>query len=102
MAVEYLGHKRHLLPFILNAIEEKAPRARTFGDVFCGTGTVSAALKGRGQRVTAVDNLVWCTTFTAFKLLNREPPSFSGIGSEIPEQLGYTPYRCFLTYLNSL
>ena len=102
MAIEYLGHKRHLLPFILSAIEERAPKAWTFGDVFCGTGTVAAALNVRGQRVTAVDNLVWCTTFTAFKLLNRRPPSFSGIRSEIPKPRGDARYRCVLAYLNGL
>jgi adenine-specific DNA-methyltransferase len=100
MPVEYLGHKRNLLPFILAALDEKAPGQSTFADVFCGTGTVSAALKQRGQQVTAIDNLVWCATFTKFRLFNNRPPSFSGIAAEFAR--GQSRYQRVLAHLNGL
>lgn len=101
MAVEYLGHKNNLLPFILGAFDRKAPRAQSFADVFCGTGTVAAALKARGHQVTAIDHLIWCTTFTAFKLLNGKPPAFRDLVNEILPAEG-SPYERVLAHLNRL
>jgi adenine-specific DNA-methyltransferase len=54
---KYIGSKYHLLEFIDGVVAERAPEARSFGDLFCGSGVVAGHFAARGMRVTAADNL---------------------------------------------
>ncbi|HWI60321.1 MAG TPA: DNA adenine methylase [Symbiobacteriaceae bacterium] len=54
---KYIGSKYHLLDFISGVVAERAPEARSFGDLFCGSGVVAGYFAARGMKVTAVDNL---------------------------------------------
>jgi adenine-specific DNA-methyltransferase len=54
---KYIGSKYHLLPFIEEVVERRAPDAETAVDLFAGSGVVAYALAARGLAVTAVDNL---------------------------------------------
>ncbi len=54
---KYIGSKYHLLDFIGSVVAERAPGARSFGDLFCGSGVVASHFAGLGLAVTAVDNL---------------------------------------------
>src|SRR5262249_10902343 len=56
--IKYLGSKRTLLPRIAAAIEA-VPGARTVADLFSGTSRVGHALKARGYRVLANDQLAY-------------------------------------------
>jgi len=54
---KYIGSKYHLLDFIAGVVAERAPAARTFGDLFCGSGVVASHFAALGMRVSAADNL---------------------------------------------
>jgi len=53
--IKYLGSKRLLLPFILQACEDVMPSGSVL-DLFSGTSRVGQALKAAGYRVLANDN----------------------------------------------
>lgn len=55
--VKYIGSKRALLPWILEAVERigALDRVRSVADPFSGSARVAHALKGRGYFVTASD-----------------------------------------------
>lgn len=55
MTLNYLGCKKGLLPFLLHVMAPVLTHATTFGDLFAGTGAVSAALKGRVGKVISND-----------------------------------------------
>ncbi|HYG59352.1 MAG TPA: DNA adenine methylase [Symbiobacteriaceae bacterium] len=61
---KYIGSKYHLLAFIAGVVADRAPGARSMGDLFCGSGVVAAHFAARGMAVTAVDNLYhnWVAT----------------------------------------
>jgi len=54
---KYIGSKYHLLDFIAGVVAERAPDARSFGDLFCGSGVVASYFASRGMKVAAADNL---------------------------------------------
>jgi len=54
---KFIGSKYHLLDFIDGVVAERAPGARTFGDLFCGSGAVAGHFASRGMTVVAADNL---------------------------------------------
>ncbi|MGE5674988.1 MAG: DNA adenine methylase [Mycobacterium leprae] len=54
---KYIGSKHHLLEFIAGIVAEKAPEARSFADLFAGTGVVAHHFARAGMAVTAADTL---------------------------------------------
>lgn len=98
--MDYLGHKRALLPPILLAIE-KTDRQMSVLDAFCGTGSVSAALRERGHRVHANDHLLLGATCASAALLVPAEPSFEGIIDEVcPASV--SPFERVIAHLNAL
>ena len=97
-SVEYLGNKRQLVPFLMNAFQAVAPDADHAVDLFTGTGTVAAAMKSGGLRITANDHLAWCSTTAEAVLLNDSPPPFAGLAN-VGRRI---PYQWVLEKLNAL
>ena len=56
--IKYLGSKRTLVPEIVAAVQS-VPGVRTVADLFSGTSRVGHALKARGYRVLANDQLAY-------------------------------------------
>jgi adenine-specific DNA-methyltransferase len=54
---KYIGCKHHLLDFIAEVVAARAPGARSFGDLFAGTGVVAYHFAEQGLAVTAADTL---------------------------------------------
>jgi adenine-specific DNA-methyltransferase len=77
--VEFLGSKRALTGFLLEAIDVVRGREPHVADLFCGTASVSVALEARGWQVTANDSLQLCSTFAEAALLYEEPAGFSSL-----------------------
>ena len=103
MGIEYLGNKRNLENFIMeNLVKHTSDSCHSCFDAFCGTGSVSAALKKKGYSVTANDFLVVSANMTAAILLNDEAPSFSGLVENGIISETDDPYSAVLCYLNSL
>jgi adenine-specific DNA-methyltransferase len=99
MALEYLGSKRNILEFIMQRVFAK-PSQRV-ADLFCGTGTVSGALKRAGCTVMANDNLEWCGILTKAILFNDAPPRFEGLEAQIhPNGVPQDRYLKVLQTLN--
>ena len=92
--VEFLGSKRSLTNFLTRTIDGFSPQAGHVGDLFCGTASVSAALRARGWRVTANDNLRLCSTFAEAALLFPTSDPFAGLGGP--------KYETVLAELNAL
>jgi adenine-specific DNA-methyltransferase len=107
MSIEFLGHKKSLLQFLLTNIEREVnAEPSDLADLFCGTSAVSAAFKRRGYRVIANDQLVWCSTSAEAVLLNDGEPFFEGVAPLIEKKpnslLGSTIYDDVLDHLNAL
>lgn len=92
--VEFLGSKRALTDFVVDAIERACRRVSHVGDLFCGTAAVSTALQSREWRVTANDSLRLCSTFAEAALLYRDSGAFAG--------LARSRYPAVLAELNAL
>ena len=71
-------------------------------DLFCGTGSVSVALKGVGAHVEASDHMLWCSLYTRSLLQNSRRPSFVGIRKEVAYRSVPPAYEQILTFLNRL
>lgn len=92
--MEFLGSKRALRGFIVDAIHGcHAESVTSVADLFCGTATVSAAMRARGWRVTANDTLSVCSTFAEAALLHDRSRAFAGLG---------VSYDALLAELNAL
>jgi len=107
MAIEFIGHKRNLLPFIINVIEDETGGVpKEIVDLFCGTASVSRKFKELGYRVIANDHLVFCSTFAKAVLLVNSEPVFAGISDQIGNVTGRLlepgPYPRVLAHLHSL
>lgn len=81
MGIEYLGHKRNILDFIMNNVS--VGHRVHIADLFSGSGSVSAAFKRAGCKVSANDNLEWCAVLARAILFNSGPPRFKGLESEL-------------------
>lgn len=103
MAIEYLGHKESQLTFLLDPID-RATRGlpQRVADIFCGTASVSLALKKRGHSVMANDSLAMCATFAQAALLNDTEPQFHGLRREFQCTASASPYRDVLRILEAL
>lgn len=87
--MRYLGNKELVLPEIIGLLKDKEllNKDLTFFDAFCGTGTVSNAVKFFFNKVIINDNLNWCVSY-ASGLINSHKIHF--------DNLGYDP----IDYLN--
>lgn len=108
MSIEFLGHKKSLLPFILTHIQRAGAEDldHTFVDLFCGTAAVSTAFKRAGWRVVANDHLYWCSLSAEALLLNDDDPPFARVQEYLPRPqrklLNPSAYETVLSYLNEL
>jgi len=110
MGIRFIGHKKRLLPGILDVIDETAgDEVDQVADLFAGTGSVSAGLKRNGYRVIANDILTHCCARTRAQLLNSPDPSFDTLLSKQSEVQDVTDrlvvqtgYGQVLSYLNHL
>jgi adenine-specific DNA-methyltransferase len=107
MSIEFLGHKKNLLPFLLTTIQRQVgPGPYSVADIFSGSAAVSAGFKKAGYAVTSNDNLVWCSMFARAVLFNNKEPAFTGIEDEVRSAPAYlftpTRYDYVLAYLNNL
>lgn len=98
--VEFLGSKREMSPAIVQQIAQYAAAGATVADLFCGTASVSLALRHFGYRVVANDHLALCTTFAEALLLNDGTPAFSAAAATVGRAGG--GYLGLLHHLNAL
>ena len=98
--MEYLGHKRALLPRILGVIEGR-DRQLSVLDAFCGTASVAAALRRRGHRVHANDHLVLAATWAQAALLVPPNPGFERLIDDVASGPA-APFERVVSHLNSL
>ncbi|MBL7119149.1 MAG: DNA adenine methylase [Dehalococcoidia bacterium] len=107
--MRFIGCKERLLLHIGDMLSRNSvtPDA-TIGDLFCGTGVVSAYFKQEGYRVVANDNLFFCSVFARAALSISEEPEFPGlvepigIGRHRRGRLLSPAYDEVLDYLNYL
>lgn len=85
--MRYLGNKESITPDIYKLLEEKEliNRNLTLFDAFCGTGSVSDALKG-AFNIIANDSLTWSVIYTRGRLVAHDS-NF--------ENLGFDPFNYF-------
>ena len=100
--VEFLGSKARLISFLLGGMSGSFKPGDTVVDLFCGTGSVSAALKTAGAHVEANDHLYWCSVSTRAILLNSGPPQFEGLVDVLPLTGSHDAYWNVIRHLNSL
>ena len=100
-AIPYLGSKvRHGGRIAEHIASVVGPGARV-ADVFSGTATMSANLKGLGMSVVANDNLLWAFHAASAKLLNTGAPTFDGV--DVPtDGNDVDRYGAVLQFLNGL
>lgn len=86
--MRFLGNKESITPEISSLLKEKGLLGRnlTLFDAFCGTGSVSDALKD-SFHIVANDILSWCVTYTRGRICAKDC-SFA--------RLGFDPFK----YLN--
>lgn len=68
--IQYLGSKQRLAETIVNVLEEISPEKTRVGDLFAGSGVVSA-LVGAGRPVTAVDIQTYSKILSTAALLGQ-------------------------------
>jgi len=110
MGIRFIGHKKRLLPGILDVVDETVDdQVDQVADLFAGTGSVSAGLKRNGYRVIANDILTHCCVQTRAQLLNSPDPAYDTLLNEQPEVqdvtnrfVVQTGYAQVLSYLNHL
>lgn len=101
--MRYLGNKETIVENIKNFLDEKKilKRNYSFFDAFCGTGSVSDALKDHYDQIIINDNLQWCTIYTSgrlladkcnFKHLKLNPFDFFNATTEKKEGFFYKNY----------
>ena len=85
--MRYIGSKQLLTPDILELLEKKKllNKNLTLLDAFCGTGSVSDALKD-SFNIVVNDNLSWCTLYTKGRLCARDCKF---------KKLGFDPFEFF-------
>ena len=85
--MRYIGSKQLLTPDILKLLEKKKllNKNLTLLDAFCGTGSVSDALKD-SFNIVVNDNLSWCTLYAKGRLCARDCKF---------KKLGFDPFEFF-------
>ena len=100
--MRYLGNKELITSEISDLLEKRGLKHKglTLLDAFCGTGSVSDALKG-AFHIVANDNLTWCVLFTKgrlcahgckFKKLGFDPFEYLNCNSKKREGFIYQNY----------
>lgn len=90
MSIEFLGNKNKLLDFIIPTVLAKTSgEERSFTDLFCGTGAVSAAFAQEGFQVSANDQMTFCTHFVRARLTATSP----GLFATLSKKLGYPAHQ---------
>lgn len=75
--MRFIGSKERLLTLIEGVLKRYVKgSSSTVGDLFCGTASVARLLKSLGYRVTANDNLKFCSVLAEATLLVNEEPRF--------------------------
>ena len=71
--MRYLGNKEQITSDILEVLRNKGllNKGFTFFDAFCGTGSVSEALKD-SFNIVVNDALTWCVTYTRGRLYAKD------------------------------
>lgn len=82
--MDYLGNKRAIAGRVVAAVEggREDRRGLRVLDAFSGTAAVSTALRARGHRVLANDNLELCAAWARAALLVPAHPAFAGLQAE--------------------
>ncbi|OXS60826.1 adenine-specific DNA-methyltransferase [Bacillus sp. V-88] len=85
--MRYIGNKESITSEIYNLLEEKGLTNQnyTLFDAFCGTGSVSDALKG-DFNITVNDSLTWSVIYTRGRLCARDCKF---------DKLGFNPFEYF-------
>jgi len=83
--IQYLGSKQRLAETIAAVIEDVAPGRSRVGDLFAGSGVVSALL-GAKRSITAVDIQAYSNVLSTALLLGRAEHYLPLIGSEFRAQ----------------
>ena len=110
MGIRFIGHKKKLLPSILEVITETVPDdTEWIADLFAGTATVSAGLKQEGYHVIANDLLSQSQVSARALLCNNPHPEFGPLVDtaegleEVPDMfLQRSGYSRVLSYLNQI
>lgn len=110
MGIRFIGHKKKLLPHILEVISETVPEETTWvADLFSGTAAVSAGLKQEGYHVVANDLLAQSQVSARALLCNSPEPAFQSLlatQDDVVESadmfLQRSGYSRVLSYLNQL
>lgn len=76
MGFRYIGAKTQILEEVIADVLTIAPRGGRVVDLMCGTGAVSAALRKKGYRVTAVDVMTYAYHHARIQLLLSTEPTF--------------------------
>jgi len=83
MGIRFLGHKRQLLPELVEVISSTVDDDTEWvADLFTGTASVSTALKSAGYQVVANDILSHCCVSARAQLLNSPDPQFKKLRGE--------------------
>ncbi len=109
MGFRYIGTKSSVLPILLSKISELTEVQSHITDLMCGTATVSAALRGIGYKVTAVDVMTYSYHHASVALMFTSMPGFLGIedfykAHDLNQKslFGLSSYQATLVALNSL
>lgn len=106
--IRYIGNKSSQSEFIVSKILKiKKFNNSIVGDLFSGTGAITAQLKKKGFRVHANDYLKQCEIRSKVILLLSNPPSFENLREIKDNKKGQTAiidsnYLNVLSYLNQL
>ncbi|WP_380680643.1 DNA adenine methylase [Salinigranum sp. GCM10025319] len=110
MGIRFIGHKRKLLPHILEVITETVPEdIEWVADLFAGTAAVSAGLKQSGYHVISNDLLTQSQVSARALLCNNPQPQFETLVNTDDEVASASDmfvqrsgYSRVLSYLNQL
>jgi adenine-specific DNA-methyltransferase len=110
MGFRYIGAKTKIIAEVLDKIASITGKGSHVIDLMCGTGAVSAALRERGFKVTAVDMMTFSYHHARIQLLLNEPPAFENaqefIDNTYPKHtlslFPLSPYEMILSCLNEI
>ena len=88
MGYRYIGAKTKVLNEIIANIQLLVPEGGHVVDLMCGTAAVSAALRKKGYRVTAIDLMTFSYHHAKVVLQLSGPPNFSGANNFINKYSG--------------
>lgn len=98
--MRYIGNKEKLLPFIIDTITDSigSIEGKIVADLFCGTTSVSRALKKHSCHLITNDYMNFSYALQMAYIHNNTLPSFDKLSSKF----GFNGYNSILNYLNEL